>query len=82
MRLVQFFSWIFGVDGRNGMLEVGMVDRGAVFAYIEGADMSSAEVYVREACPFWFKRDICRLIQGLTGHTLHNESLRIERLLR
>jgi hypothetical protein len=52
MGLMQFFSWIFGVDGRNGMLEVGIVERGAVFACTEGADMSSVQVHVKEVCPF------------------------------
>jgi len=47
MELMQFFSWIFRVDGRNGMLEAGIVETGTVFAYIEGIDMGFAEVYVR-----------------------------------
>jgi len=47
MGLMQVFSWIFRVDGRNGMLEVGILERGTVFAYSEGADMSSVEVYVK-----------------------------------
>jgi hypothetical protein len=61
---------ISGVDGRNGTSELGIVERSAGFAHVEGANVRTAEVCEKETCLFGLKRDVCRLIQDLACDVL------------